>query len=574
MGLLNSALQIGRSALIGYQNALQVVGSNISSAGSPDYTRLSPRLDPLQGQLLTGDLQPGAGVALTEIQRNIDEALEGRVRLAIGSEASALALQQTLAQVEALFDDLSGAGISTRLSEFYTSFDELQNTPEEMAVRDFAVMAAVRLAESIRALRGQLTMLTDSIDGQIGAIVHRADEIAQEIARLNEEITTAEAGRSGQATGLRDQRDARLRELSTYFDVSVREQPNGTVNVYVGSEALIQGNSVRGLSAVREFDGEVQRTTVRFTDTNQQMEIRGGQLEGLINSRDSDTQIKALDELAAGIIAEVNRIHADGQGLTGLTSVTGSYDVLATDVALDGAAAGLPFPPQDGSFYIAVVDNLTGTPVAYRIDVTLDGTDTGTSLDSLVADINAQVDGVTASITSDNKLHLQAGDGVTFTFGYDGQAARSDTSGVLAALGINTLFTGRDASDMGVNQLLADQPALLAAAGVFAAGDGSTAGRVAALDTAVHDRFGQSSITDFYNAIAGNVAVGTAAARSNAEGASTVLQSLRSQRESISGVSLDEEAIALLQYERAFQGAARFISVVDDMLSQLMAMLR
>ena len=177
---------------------LQVVGSNISSAGSPDYTRLSPRLDPLQGQLLTGDLQPGAGVALTEIQRNIDEALEGRVRLAIGSEASALALQQTLAQVEALFDDLSGAGISTRLSEFYTSFDEVQNTPEEMAVRDFAVMSAVRLAESIRALRGQLTMLSDSIDGQIGAIVDRADEIAQEIARLNEEITTAEAGRSAE----------------------------------------------------------------------------------------------------------------------------------------------------------------------------------------------------------------------------------------------------------------------------------------------------------------------------------------------------------------------------------------
>ena len=85
MGLLNSALQIGRSALLGYEGALQVVGSNISSAGSADYTRLSPQLDPLQGNLITGDLQPGAGVALTAIQRNIDEALEGRVRLAIGA---------------------------------------------------------------------------------------------------------------------------------------------------------------------------------------------------------------------------------------------------------------------------------------------------------------------------------------------------------------------------------------------------------------------------------------------------------------------------------------------------------
>src|SRR3972149_5783852 len=86
MGLLNSALQIGRSALLSYQGALQTVGSNISSAGSPDYTRLAPPLVPIQGSLIANDLQPGAGVALTDIQRYLDEALEGRVRLAIGGQ--------------------------------------------------------------------------------------------------------------------------------------------------------------------------------------------------------------------------------------------------------------------------------------------------------------------------------------------------------------------------------------------------------------------------------------------------------------------------------------------------------
>ena len=123
MGLLNSALQIGRSAILGYQSALQVVGSNISSAGSPDYTRLTPGLDPLQGPQTGRELQPGAGVALTSIQRNIDEALEGRVRLAIGTEASAVVQRQSLARLESLFSSFDGTDLGTRIGNLLRTFD-------------------------------------------------------------------------------------------------------------------------------------------------------------------------------------------------------------------------------------------------------------------------------------------------------------------------------------------------------------------------------------------------------------------------------------------------------------------
>ncbi|UCC32760.1 MAG: flagellar hook-associated protein FlgK [Phycisphaerales bacterium] len=574
MGLLNSALQIGRSALLGYEGALHVVGNNVTGAGSPDYTRLSPQLDPLHGGLIAGELQPGAGVALTGIQRNIDEALEGRVRLAIGAQASALVREGTLAQVEAFFNDLGGTGIEARLLEFFHTFDELQNTPEDLAIRDLAITSGANLAESLRQLRQQLARLSEDINEQIAMIVVNADEIAQKIARLNEEITTAEAQRQGPAHGLRDQRDALLRELGELFDVTVREQPNGMVNVYVGSEALVQGSSVRGLIAVEEVDGESTRISVRFADTNQQVDVRGGRLEGLIISRDQHGQIDALDQLAAAVIADVNRIHADGQGLVGYTSVTGSYDVLATDVPLDSSAAGVPFPPRNGSFYITVADTATATPVAYRIDVDLQGSDPGTTLESLVAGINAQVEGVTASVTSDNRLQVTADDGFTFTFGHDGQEAREDTSGVLAALGVNTFFTGTDAGNIAVNETIVEQPSLLAAASVFLAGDGVNAGRVAALDSTLSERLGTTSLSGLYKSIANGVAVQSAAVRDEVEADSTVLASLQAQRESISGVNLDEEAIALVKYERAFQGAARFVRTVDDLLAELVTLIR
>lgn len=571
MGLLNSALQIGRSAILTYGAALNVVGNNISSAASPDFTRLTPILDPIQGAPVSGELQPGAGVALNQIQRNIDEALESRMRLAIGANESALVQQSSLAQIEPLFDELTQTGVGRRLSDFFNAFDELQNTPEDPAIRELVVNNGARLAESLRTLRDQLTTITGDADGQISTMVEEADAIAREIARLNEDITTAEGGRRGQATGLRDQRDAALRRLSQRFDVTVREQPDGTVNVYIGNEALVQGNTVRGLVAVSEPDGDLVRTTVRFEDTNQEVDVRGGSLEGLLLSRSRDAQIEQIDELAAALIEEVNRIHADGQGLVGFTSVVAAQDVLATDALLGESAAGLSTSPTNGSFFIAVADTATGTPVAYRIDI--DPSDT-TTLETLRDDINAQVTGVTASITVDNRLAFTADDGFSFTFGHDGQSSREDTSGVLAALGINTFFTGSDATSIAVNETLEQDSFLLAASSEFLPGDGGTASRIAGLDTAGVSRLRELSLTGFHRSIANSVAIRAAAVRDDVQATGSVLASLSAQRESISGVNLDEEAIALLKYERAFQGTSRFVRVVDDLISELLALVR
>lgn len=576
MGLLNSSLQIGRSAILGYQGALQVVGNNISSAASPDYTRLAPGLDPLQGALIGRDLQPGAGVALTSIQRNIDEALEGRVRTAIGTEASAVQQRSALTRVESFFDTLNGTDLSSRLTSFFRSFDDLQNTPEDSATRDLTISSGVQLADSIRGLRSQFGQLAADLDGELADLVPQVNDLAKRIGRLNAEITTAEAAARGQATGLRDQRDALLRELSELVGVTVREQPNGALNVYAGSETLVQGAFVRELVGVQVTDGEFVRTSVRFLDTNGDVDLGSGRMAGLVISRDQGAtgKVAALDELAAAVIADVNRIHADGQGLRGLTSATGTRDLLATDVALNSAAAGLGGAVQSGSFFITVLDDATQTPVAYRIDVDVDDPVSPLTLDGLVAAINAQVTGVTATVTSDRRLSLTSGDGFSFVFGFDGQQARSDTSGVLAALGVNTFFSGSDATNIAVNSALAADPLLLAAAATFHAGDGGVAGRIAALDSAASAQLNGLTLTGFYDGIANDIAVSGAAATDASDTASAVLSALRTQRESLSGVNLDEEAISLIKYERAFQGASRFVSVVNDLLNELVTLIR
>ncbi|MFQ5489948.1 MAG: flagellar hook-associated protein FlgK, partial [Phycisphaerae bacterium] len=369
MGLVNGALQIGRSALQSYQSALQVVGNNIANAGNADYTRQTVGLSALHGSPLAEGLQPGAGVALTDLKRNLDESLENRLRAAIGELESAGARQQYLGRVETFFNELTGDGLSTQMSEFFAGFANVQNDPANIGLREVTLSQGAGLASSLQRLRGSLLSLGEEINGQIEIMVTDADRMASQIAELNAEISAAEASRQSTANALRDQRDALLRDLSELFDVSVREQPDGGINVYIGSEPLIQGGVSRGLTTEQRTNGEFVRTTIHYGDDGSTASVGGGRIEGLITSRDEQAfgMLDELDDLAAAIIFEVNRVHADGQGLKGFTTVSGTYAVDDPTAVLNSSAAGLDFAPSNGSFFIAVADDPTGTVVAYQI---------------------------------------------------------------------------------------------------------------------------------------------------------------------------------------------------------------
>lgn len=576
MGLLNSALQIGRSALLSYQSALQIVGNNISNAGSASYTRQTPGLTPINGPAIGEGMRPGAGVALTSLHRNLDEALENRIRMATGEAESDLASQRSMGLVETLFDPLTGLQVQQRLGDFFNSMDQVQNDPTDAAIRGLAIASASSLTDSLRQLRASLVELGDAFNSQIAGTVERANTLTEQVAELNTEIVMSESS-GGPASALRDQRDALLRQLSELVGVTARELPTGAVNVYIANEVLVDGGTSRGLKVVSRLDGEFQRDSVAFADNNNQVVLRGGNIEGLIKARDEQAhrRIADIDRLAAAIVFEVNKVHADGQGLVGFTSITSNYAVDDPTAVLGSDAAGLAFAPTNGSFYISVTDDTTGVTSSFLVEVDLDGIgDDDTTLESLVADLNENVAGVTASITPDNRLSIVADSGGSITFGHDGQSQRPDTSHILAALGINTLFSGSSAADIAVDASVATQSSFFAASGVNITGDGTNAGRLASLGDASIEDLSGGSILDAYSAIVGEVAVASATARESVDASASILGSLQAQKENISGVSLDEEAIELLKFERAFQGAARFVSVVDRLTSEMIALVR
>lgn len=136
-------------------------------------------------------------------------------------------------------------------------------------------------------------------------------------------------------------------------------------------------------------------------------------------------------------------------------------------------------------------------------------------------------------------------------------------------------FIGTKASDIAVNPTLVSNPNRVQASGNGAAsGDNQTALALARLGEQPVTALGQQT---FAGAYARTVAAGgenLAKANDQVESQILVANLLETQRESTSGVSIDEEMADLVKYQKAFQASARVVSVVDQMLDDLIQMKR
>lgn len=576
---LSGSLQIGRSALSASQLALQVVGNNLANAATPGYSRQVARLTSDGGGVdASNGIALGRGVKVTSVRRQIDSALETRLQDAISREQGASVDQRVLSQVESILNELSGTDLSTELGRFFDAFSELANNPTASETRSIAVEQGASLSSFVRALRNDLRNSRDQIDSQLASSTARANDIIAEIAGLNIEISTSELGQ-GSANDLRDRRDRLVGELSELMEISTVEGPSGGVDVYVGSTPVVLANTSRGVEYYEDPTTGDVRVQVRVTATQEPLSVTSGSIGALLEQREGSVNrtLDELDELAANLIFEVNRLHANGRPTTPLTDTTGFLKTLSADQtrAFNDPAnttfAALLVKPTNGSFNVIVTDP-TGAKVTTRIDVDLDGVNAlgapgfggDTSLATLAAAIDA-VPNLNAVVTAGGQLRVftDAGHDVSFA---------DDSSGILAVLGVNAYFTGRGASDIEVRADLRTNPGGLVAGADPSTGRASNAValEISRLRTAAVAGLGGSSLTDAWRNTAGRVGSESASAQVRAQATTLVRENLDAQRAGVSGVSVDEESINLITYQRQYQGAARFISVVDEMLQTLL----
>ena len=136
------------------------------------------------------------------------------------------------------------------------------------------------------------------------------------------------------------------------------------------------------------------------------------------------------------------------------------------------------------------------------------------------------------------------------------------------------LFTGSGAGDIAVSQAILDDPSLIAAADAAdsAPGDGSVALAVAALRDEALMSGGSSTLDGFYSALVSQVGSDRQNVESDYELRSDLDDFYHNYRESIAGVSLDEESANLLLYQQAYEASARVITVLQEIMETTISM--
>ncbi len=290
------------------------------------------------------------------------------------------------------------------MGNFTSALNALANQPNSASLSAAAVDAGTQLTTSITSLRSSIDEQRQQANVSVTQLATQANQLITQIAQLNDQITQAQSGgvSNSQAGTLQDERGQDLNQLSQILPVTATTNSNGSISVYSGSNYLVQGDQTQQLQTVNSTDDGMGVVNVQFSGSGQQLTASSsGTGELIATMQGRDTVLggfeQNLDTLTSNMISSFNQVYASGQGTVGYTSVTSQNAISDPTAALN--AAGLAFPPQNGTFQVLVTNEITGQTTTSTIDVNLNGTGSDTTLNSLASQLNS-VANVSASVTS------------------------------------------------------------------------------------------------------------------------------------------------------------------------------
>ena len=333
---------------------------------------------------------------------------------------------------------------------------------------------------------------------------------------------------------------------------------------------------------------------IDFNGTDNPHRLTGGTLTAYYNIRD-DNCGRYMDELNAvmsSLIWEVNRIHTQGTGLDHLTYLQGDQLIEAYDQPLGSAQAVLPFSGrlQEGNVNFHFYDSVTGdylesTMLNFNTNINDVRVENFNPAVHTLEDVRDAINRMTledgsnplkASIQADRLIIETNMNGINFAMG-------ADTCGLMAALGLNTFFSGHDADTLAVNTQVHTNENLVAAGQVNGqfqtnVGDNISALQIGALSdkdvviTTFWRTVDDQSISEYYANLVTTVGADTRRSNTNAEYHGTLTADLEERVASVSGVNMDEEMSNLIKYQHSYTAAAKMITTADQMLQTLLGL--
>jgi flagellar hook-associated protein 1 FlgK len=340
-------ISVASTGLAAQRMALEVVSQNIAHANDPTYKR--ERLIMTEGVPLaqsqeasgTGVSVMGTGVQTGAIQRICDALIEHRLIQAGQSSAQWEFMSSTLSQIEAAVGEPSDTGLQTDLDTFWASWNKVATTPNDVSLRTTLVENTQALCSRIQYLHNQIGSARDDLNASADDSVNTINEIANEMASLNGQITVL-ASSGSDVNELLNRRDGLVQDLAKIVSISQFGEGGGDFVVTIGGRVLVQGTQANTLKAETDSNGN---QAVRWASDDQDVVVQGGRLKALQDLRDTmiPDYLSQLDQFASTLVTEVNALHATGKTLTGADG--GAFFVpgtVASNIALDPSVANNP----------------------------------------------------------------------------------------------------------------------------------------------------------------------------------------------------------------------------------------
>jgi flagellar hook-associated protein 1 FlgK len=554
-----SVMSLAGNALLANQKAISVIGNNIANVNTPGYSRQKLLLE--TGAPVQTSVGPMSyGVEAVSVDRVYDRFLGVQINAESETLGRWEAQKDGLEIAEVIFNENGEFGLSQSINRFWGSWQDLSNDPSSYNERVVLQAHSDVMTGTFNRIYSDLQNAQQGLDGSIEGAVADINQLSQQIADLNQKVMEVEA--SGYtANDYRDQRELALKELAGLIDINAFEDTSGRVTVSVGAgQTLVESSSSRNLTTQVNGFGlkDIAWVGPDGTMVDITSDIHNGQVQGWLEARDVDIRgyMRQLDTLAETMMERVNTLHQAGWGLdgstgtdffTGIATASGNMDSLLTITAEAGGTGNIKVTVVGGG--TAGAETVTTDPVTGDIQIAIeDGVSTGgdiaTALQAL-AGINSVVAGAPGAAWD-----LSAG---------------TNTS-VLAG--------GISARGLQLNTAVSNNLDLIAASSTSAGipGNNSQAITIANLQHSLTMNSNSTTFEDYYNSLVSQVGGDLQSANAYSNHQADMVVQLENRRESISGVSLDEEMINLVKFQTAYDAAAKLITTADELLQTVINM--
>lgn len=239
---------VGVSGMQTGQYALNTTAHNLTNAGTAGYSRQQVLLTDVGynklGYSALAPKQTGLGTKMADVRLIRDRFVDAQYRKELGREQFYQTKYDVVAEVQNYFGELESSTFRDSMVGLWTSAQELQKESNSIVTRSAYIASALTFIQQANEIYDQLTNYQKKLDNEIMDQVDRINELANIIYELNQEIVKVEASGIESANDFRDQRDSALDELSGLISISYHENSNGQVDVYAEGRTLVSMDRV------------------------------------------------------------------------------------------------------------------------------------------------------------------------------------------------------------------------------------------------------------------------------------------------------------------------------------------